>query len=85
MKVKKRDGRLCEYDRDKIRTAIQKANKEVEENEEGYKELSYTSSMLDTKFIYGVIKWKAVKHTYDLNGDLQPLKICHDTYDHTLK
>ena len=33
MKVIKRDGTIVEYDREKIRTAIQKANKEVSRKE----------------------------------------------------
>ena len=59
MKVKKRDGRLCEYDRDKIRTAIQKANKEVEEKERLPEEdieklLSYLEEDMEDGYIFSV-------------------------------
>ena len=33
MKIVKRDGSIVDYDREKIRTAISKANNEVEESE----------------------------------------------------
>ena len=38
MKVIKRDGRVVDYDREKIVTAIQKANKEVKAKERASKE-----------------------------------------------
>lgn len=38
MKVIKRDGRAVDYDREKIRIAIEKANKEVRENQRANKE-----------------------------------------------
>ena len=38
MKVIKRDGRAVDYDREKIRVAIEKANKEVKPKERANKE-----------------------------------------------
>ena len=38
MKIIKRDGRAVDYDREKIRVAIEKANKEVKQRERASKE-----------------------------------------------
>ena len=41
MKVIKRDGRAVDFDREKIKTAISKANKEVKTKERATKEEMY--------------------------------------------
>ena len=55
-------------------------------NEEEGREFHYTSDTLDTEFLYGVIELRAVKDTYDLNGNIQRLwKLHHDDYDYNLE
>ena len=54
MKVTKRDGRVVDYDRNKIIIAIQKANAEVEKNNTFLFSLSTNKSLTNLKLKFTI-------------------------------